>query len=870
VRACIKPFLPLFLLLPLTAWPATGSGAGSSTPAAAASPAPAASPPVATASEPAATTSAPAAAVAGASIPPEGAASLPVPAAPASVPAGTAQAARSAAATSADAASEDAGDLACRPLCDPGRPPLTLDGAAVRLPTARVGRAYRAQIAASGGLPPYLFSLVGGKLPAGLVFGTDGVITGKPSARAWRRLAVAVTDAAGHRVQRGYVLSVQVPAAASSEPAASAPAAPPSLTELTAQQARTPLPPVTPIVVYEVTEDLIKSIADPALIIQPGDIETKLNSDARAQMKQLLAPLTGVEYPNQRLFAAALDARVCAYTADLLRATAAAQKIVMSPPQALEAVCPGAKPATPSASAPVPGVAASAPPPALTAAVPVAQLTATVLPPEWRTFVISGARHALSISTFNVPDWKGTGCNCLIESPATTVYGFYPVWHGDAARPKVDWGVYDRIDLFAQLFDRDGNITPLPVEEPAVQTFLHELHNHGSELDIALYQSDWQFLLHTSEAYRLRAIQQVATQVVRQADTPMPGWQVQWQRWLPGDGFGSLQRTASGITVYLEPPQDAALLPAFVQFRNALVMQLVEALHASPYPHVLNLVLNDDELVATRTGKGQASAAASATSATTVQISDLFAYLVLAEDPTIEEGHIRSQGMHYRSNTSITLRFLVMLPEPVATSARRLRQLVESDPWLLGGNQEILLGKLVPLVSVGSGSASQFANSMAYFHGNFGGVALWQPPVDLPGPAGGAVADSSAPATVQDTLTQALRASFLAGEPSASAACSWVCDWHWPLRALFFLLLFIMFGLFMAYGFSSRIRAMGLPYQALLLAGSLVTIINGAALLQCDPGLRFVRENNNILYTLLAVLLLCALVPMLRPRVENP
>lgn len=765
---------------------------------------------------------------------------------------------------------EDSEESLCRPLCDPGRTPLALDGAAVRLPTGRAGKAYKARIAASGGMPPYLFSLVGGKLPAGLAFGTDGVIEGTPTVRAWRRLTVSVTDAAGHRVQRGYVLAVLAAAKASApEPEASAPGAPPKkLTELSAEQARTPLPPVTPIAVYEVTQDLIKSIADPALIIPPGDIETKLNSDARAQMKQLLAPMVGVEYPDERLFAAALDDRVCAYTAELLRTTAAAQNIVISAHQALETVCPASPvktmPASPGASAP----AASAPVPVLTAAVPVSRLTRTVLPPEWRSFVIARARHALAIKTFSVPGWKGTGCNCLMKSTTSTVYGFYPVWHDDARRPEVDWGVYDRVDLFAQLFDRDGNITPIPLADPAVQTFLHELHNHGSELDITLYQADWQFLARTTEAYRQRAIRQLAAQAVRQADTPMPGWQVQWQRWLPGDGFGEIERVAEGITVYLEPPADATLIPAFVHFRNALAMQLIEALRTSPYPHVLNIVLGDDDIVTT-TGKRSRGARPGTEDDLQLQTSDLFAYLVLAEDPTIEEGHIRT-GQNYHSKTGLTLRFLVLLPEPVATSARQLRRLIESDPWLVGGNQEILLRKLIPFVSSGSGTASQFSDNMAYFNDNFGGVALWQPPVDLTAATRPASGKAAVPATVQTAVTQAVRSTFLAGEPSASATCSWVCDWHWPLRALFFLLLIVMLGLFLLYLISSRIRAIGLRFQIGLIVGSLITITTGASLLQCDPGLKILRENNNFLYILLVILLLCAAVPLLRPKVEKP
>lgn len=48
------------------------------------------------------------------------------------------------------------------------------------LPTATVGKAYSASLAATGGTPPYTWGLNDGQLPAGLLLSPSGLITGVP------------------------------------------------------------------------------------------------------------------------------------------------------------------------------------------------------------------------------------------------------------------------------------------------------------------------------------------------------------------------------------------------------------------------------------------------------------------------------------------------------------------------------------------------------------------------------------------------------------------------------------------------------------------------------------------------------------------
>lgn len=78
-----------------------------------------------------------------------------------------------------------------------------LSFANISLPTGTVGVSYSGKIGAAGGTPPYTFSLAagtpaaaGGSLPAGLSFGSDGTISGTPTATGTSRFTVLVTDSA--------------------------------------------------------------------------------------------------------------------------------------------------------------------------------------------------------------------------------------------------------------------------------------------------------------------------------------------------------------------------------------------------------------------------------------------------------------------------------------------------------------------------------------------------------------------------------------------------------------------------------------------------------------------------------------------------
>ena len=73
-------------------------------------------------------------------------------------------------------------------------PGLVLGGS---LPAGAVAQPYSAAVAASGGTPPYSYSIESGSLPAGLSLAADGSISGTPTEAGDSSFVIAVTDSQG-------------------------------------------------------------------------------------------------------------------------------------------------------------------------------------------------------------------------------------------------------------------------------------------------------------------------------------------------------------------------------------------------------------------------------------------------------------------------------------------------------------------------------------------------------------------------------------------------------------------------------------------------------------------------------------------------
>ncbi len=76
------------------------------------------------------------------------------------------------------------------------------------LPQGQQGVSYNASLSATGGTPPYTWSLASGSLPSGLSLSSAGQISGLPSAAGTSSFTVAVTDSNNLSAQQGLTITV--------------------------------------------------------------------------------------------------------------------------------------------------------------------------------------------------------------------------------------------------------------------------------------------------------------------------------------------------------------------------------------------------------------------------------------------------------------------------------------------------------------------------------------------------------------------------------------------------------------------------------------------------------------------------------------
>jgi subtilisin family serine protease len=79
------------------------------------------------------------------------------------------------------------------------------------LPSGTVGVSYSANLVATGGIPPYTWSRVSGKLPSGLTLSPSGTISGTPSRRGTYTFTLRVRDSGGAQVSRSFSIQINRP-----------------------------------------------------------------------------------------------------------------------------------------------------------------------------------------------------------------------------------------------------------------------------------------------------------------------------------------------------------------------------------------------------------------------------------------------------------------------------------------------------------------------------------------------------------------------------------------------------------------------------------------------------------------------------------
>lgn len=108
--------------------------------------------------------------------------------------------------------SSDSGEhwSSCAALITATSTPVSLSVATGSLPGGVTTVAYSQSLTAAGGVPPYVWALASGSLPAGLTLSAAGLISGTPTATGTASFTVKVTDSAAHIATA--VLSIAVTA----------------------------------------------------------------------------------------------------------------------------------------------------------------------------------------------------------------------------------------------------------------------------------------------------------------------------------------------------------------------------------------------------------------------------------------------------------------------------------------------------------------------------------------------------------------------------------------------------------------------------------------------------------------------------------
>lgn len=745
---------------------------------------------------------------------------------------------------------------------------LQLGSSMTNLPDGTIGVPYQYALRATGGVPPYTYQA--GSLPPGIALNANGTLTGEPSSLPYIAVFVAsVRDHRGCTAQQTYRLTIAAPWQPSprppSPPAPPKPEPPPKprppspLSTLPLSDTlAAPSSPQSEMTVYMLTDAIFKDkdvanalkqmSADAATAggdapaDEPDDSDapasasstddaaqqdedTSIEDDAKAQFQRMLQPLIGVEFPGRELFAAALDARLCRFSEALI--VAAANKQGKTPPAFGDYGCPPdwAKLAKQTDYMPRDPL-------------PWKQVPQWLMSPDLRSLLIDKAAQIHSLLNPSVPAWSGQGCGCVRQLTGE-VYGFYPFWYNQDKPMAMDFSLLSRISVFALWFRDTGDLVEPAWNNPAQLAFIREAQQHRTALDFTLYHNDWGFLKTATDDGITRITARLADDAADFIDTPLADLASRSHAWVPG--FARVERYGNGLTLFLDriPSARDPLRPAFARYLDRQIRALISQLRQRNRPYVLNVVLRDEDLTAPDS---------------IWQVDAMSQYLHQAEAPAARK-FAAGDSARYRSNTNLTLRYVVLLAEPYERSLRQVLGTIDGDRNLDEEDARLLLHRVIPVVSSGASNETELAEDMAYISDNYGGAGFWAPPPS---------------ASSSRMVAARIRANFLARIPQAEQLNGWICNYRWPLRMAAWALLVLWLIAFAFYQSSCRIRQVGLPYQLGLLLGAIVFLIVGALLLAGDPALVRVRQGNALLAILLVALIATVAYHLLKPRVESP
>jgi hypothetical protein len=758
----------------------------------------------------------------------------------------------------------------------------------VILPAGRVMAAYPPRRIVAGGQAPYRFS-VEGQWPDGLGIDPYGQISGQPN-RVGRHLFTLVTvDSSSPPLLGRQSFSLWVEPAA--KPAvkavvASAPASQPPQVLTRVPLADAEALPATPgqiasyLLLAEELDDLLKPPppSEAAANAEPTETASGAAASAAAaasrpapryrkppdpvadaeQLRGIVAPLLGVDFPTRGLFESALDARRCALYVDLIRAAARNQKVLVNsqcPPDAVPPSDPATGVESNLKTAPPAKSAGSAP--SASDALSLPALHEQLLPADMKAALIDRAekRHALVDARPVV--WTDDGCGCVSNAVVEQTYGFYPFWQAETDLPqKLRFSLLNRIGFVGAQLGDDGQFLIAANATVDSAPFVRTARRFGTQVDLVIQRSDWTALLGLSPS-RLLDFQKTAAQAaVRIVDAPLSDNMTRARHWLL-PFWNDPTQMFDGLTVFFDHlPTDTEGKSRFRAFFIGFARALVDEMKESGRDHALNFVVEDRSIA----------------SDGAYSFKELKDTLDLAQPP--EQTASSSfwslpQWAAAKPHKRVSIHWLVLTSEPTARAMKDLRASIDRSGALRGDARVEFLKSVKPVLThVGSqasapaaGSPDQRKDDLAYARWSFNGVGFWPLPQS----------DSQMGRQFNTLLSQVF-APPSAGVASAESlgACRWICPNRTALRLLFNALIVIGLIAFGLYSEVDRIRRIGQRIVIALWLIGLATLVVALALLSCDPALAALSDSNIPLVALLVVAVGLGLHYSFKPRIPLP
>lgn len=769
----------------------------------------------------------------------------------------TARASADAAATGAPAASAASRAVAASGAIDDTPPDRYLLLRTVSLRSGRRGEAYRPlqlvrQFAHTDPVS------IDGQLPPGLVLGDDGNLRGVPTLVGLYQFHLEVVDSASSQrlARQAYALRILPPARAA-VPASPASIVAPSLTRLTESESAAyadvnkAVPAsyeLTSIAQWVPTEEAARPGTDAASAVVVAPPDTDAAADANApitaveaallptidQLRAILTPLLGIEYPTRPLFVQALQTSRCNYYR--------AHLLELAKGKTVDTTCPARAPPTAAASA------ARKPGDPMT----LAQFYQDLLPARIEKEVIDAALAPHPFADAKPLTLTGDGCGCHIPKKDENVYGLFPYWLATKAVQTVDFSLFSHIGFMGAVLQDDGSLSMPSGSLGGADSFARTAAQHETSVDLVVYRRDWAALLRLPEnqldAFALKA----AHEAVQETELRFDDATARWLQPLLLPGWRAEGRVYAGLTIFfddtsVEPEERAAFKRFYMEFAE----EAIGAMQRHGHSYHLNFVVPDDQL-------GDEEGAYGFT-----QLSE---YMELAQPAPRDANADEATKRRYKGKTDISVFYLVTLGAPSSESRLELRTRVDRTTALDGHRRVAFLQGIVPMVfgtrmadaqPMPPVRAAAIGDDLAYMRWNYGGAGFWPAPIVVTGAA--------------DPLHDMLVSNYRPPPSLSGRVCELACPNRLLLRLFFQLALLVDLAALVAYAWSCRLRrAGGRQLLMLIWLGGLATVAIGAVVFKCDPLLDSLRTGNVPFWIVIGLVILWGAYKTFRPRTDPP